>query len=267
MATRKHGRALPRGKLVNVPLGKLVPSPFSQRDFKEHWARELLANLELDDLGLIVVNFRDGIYYIVDGQHRVWAVKEWLGPGNEDQVIECRVFENLSEQEEASLYDRLATSLAQTAFQKFITRVRAHRETETQIYRIVENVGLCLSRDDVPGAISAVGTLRRVYLRSDRETLYKTLTLIRDAYGDPGFEGPVIDGLAHLCQRYKDTLDHKAAADCLGGAHGGVKGLLGRAAATHLQVRQSKAQCIASAAVDIINQRRGRKKLPNWWKS
>lgn len=266
MAIRKSTKILPSGKIMKVPLGKLVPSPFSQRGFKEAWAKQLLAELDLDDLGLIVVNFRNGMYYIVDGQHRIWAVKEWLGQGNDDQVIECRVFENLSEREEANLYDRLATVLAQTSFQKFVTRVRAQREVETQIYGIVQKAGLCLSLDDVPGAIGAVGTLRRVYLRSDERTLFDALTLIRDAYGDPGFEARVIDGIGHLCQRYNGVLDKDAAVQRLHDANGGVKGLLGRAENLHKQTGNSKAHCVAAAAVDIINQRRGGKKLPSWWK-
>jgi len=266
MANRKTTKTRSRGKLMDVPLGKLVPSTFSQRGFKEPWARQILADLDLDDLGVITVNFRGGVYYIVDGQHRVWAVKEWLGPGNDEQVIECRVFDDLSEQEEANLYDRLATTLAQTSFQKFITRVRAHREVETQIYNIVQKAELVLSLDDVPGAIGAVGTLRRVYLRSDGSTLFETLSLIRDAYGDPGFEARVIDGIGHLCQRYNGELDRESAVNRLRDAHGGVKGLIGRAERIHQQSGNPKAQCVAAAAVDIINQRRGGKKLPSWWK-
>lgn len=255
------------GKIRKVPLGKLKPSSWVQREFKQHHADAILADFDLDQFGVPVVNHRDGEFYIIDGQHRVYCIKAFLGDGNDDQLIECRVFEGLTEQQEADMFDRLSTTLAQTAFQKFKNRVLARRDVELSIYRIVEKQGLHLSKDKIPGAIGAVGTLRSIYVRSDGETLARTLRLIRDAYGDPGFEALVMNGIAHLCQRYNGTLEEEVAVDKLGKAHGGVKGLLGRAEVLHKQTGNTKAQCVTAAAVDIINSRRGGKKLPSWWKS
>lgn len=267
MAELVKGPAAQSGKLQKIPLGKLTPSPFVERDFKQYHADRILADFNLDDFGVPVVNHRDGHYYIIDGQHRIYCVREWLGPGNDDQRIECRVFENLTEQQEADMYDRLSTTLAQTSFQKFMNRIKAQRPAELQIYRIVEKERLRLSLDEIPGAIGAVGTLRRVYMRSDAETLARTLRLARDAYGDAGLDARVIDGLGHLCQRYDGVLDETAAIDRLSSANGGVSGLLNKAEQLHRSTGTAKAQCVGAAAVEIINAKRGAKKLPNWWRT
>lgn len=255
------------GTIKRVPLGKMHSSPRTQREIKWHRVDHLVASMDLDQIGLPVLSERGGEFYIIDGQHRVEALKKWLGDGWEKQQIECRVYTGLSEAQEAEKFDRLNDVLAVSAFDKFRVRVVAGRTVETSIQSLVESEGLCISKEGVPGAIRAVGTLRRIYNRSDGATLSKALRIIRDAYGDAGFEARVIDGIGHLCQRYNGVLEEKAAIDRLSKAHGGVKGLLGKAEVLHKQTGNAKAHCVAAAAVDIINSRRGGKKLPSWWKA
>lgn len=254
-------------RVMEVALGKMTVSGRIQRDLNNSRVDYLRAHLDLDDLGLPVLNYRDGKFYIVDGQHRVKAVIEWLGDGWELQKIQCRVYENLSEKEEADMFDRLNDVLRVSAFAKFKTRLTALRPIETDIERIVRNLGLCISKDDVPGGISCVSVLVKVYNRANGPTLGKALGIIRDAYGDTGFEAIVIDGIGHLCQRYNGVLNPEVLIDRLSTAHGGVKGLINKAAQIHQATGQPKAQCIAHAAVEIVNAKRGSgKKIPSWIK-
>jgi hypothetical protein len=82
--------------------------------------------------------------------------------------------------------------------------------------------------------------------------LARGLRIIRDAYGDAGFDAAVIDGMGHLCQRYNGQLDDGVAIDRLSSAHGGVSGLLAKAEVLRKQTGNSKSHCVAAAAVDII---------------
>jgi hypothetical protein len=249
----------------DVALGKMVVNPRAQRELKKHRVDYLVANFDLDDFGLPVVNWRDGSYYVIDGQHRVEALKEFLGTGWEIQKIPCRVYQGLSEQEEADMFDRLNDVLTVSAFDKFRNRVTAQRETETAIDSIIRAEKLTISRDKAPGAIGAVGTLVRVFKRSDGATLARSLRIIRDSFGDVGLESQIIDGIGHLCHRYNGTLDEKATIARLSSMRGGAAGLMGKATVLHKQTGNSLAQCIAAAAVDVINAQRGSKKLPSWW--
>lgn len=254
-------------KLQELPLGKLTTNPRTQREMKIHRVDYLVANFDLDYFGAPVVSWRKGNYYILDGQHRVEAIKQWLGAGWEIQKIECRVYQGLTEIEEADMFDRLNDALNVSSFDKFRVRVTAGREVESSIDKIVRSEKLVISRDKVPGAVSAVGTLVRVYTRSDGETLQRALRIIRDAFGDSGFEAQVIDGIGHLCQRYNGSLDEAVAVARLSETRGGVKGLLGKATVLHKQTGNARSICVAAAAVDIINSYRGGKKLPSWWKT
>lgn len=240
-----------------------------QRDLNQSRVEHLLAEFDLDDFGLPVVSWRDGKYYIIDGQHRIEALKRWLGKGWETQKIECRVFQGLSEKDEADMFDRLNDVLIVSAFDKFKNRVTAGREVEVAVNRVVQEQGLTIARtrkQTGAACVSSVSSLLKVYTRSDGVVLGRTLRIIRDAWGDVGFEAAVIDGVGLFCQRYAGVLDEKRVIDKLHNTRGGVKGLLGKADVLHKQTGNARGQCVAAAVVDIVNSGAGGKKLPSWWK-
>lgn len=246
-----------------VALNEMKVSPVSQRELKQAWVDRLCENMDLDRIGRPTVNYRDGAYWIIDGQHRVEALRQF-GFTPTDK-IEVDLYEGLTEAEEAEVFLKLNTVLAVSAFDRFVKGVNAGRADECEVSRVVHANGCVISRDANPGAIAAVGTLMKVYKRSDSKTLGRTLRIIRDAYGDPGFEAGVIDGISLLCQRYNGDLNDETAVAKLSAAHGGVAGLQGKATVLRKQTGQAKNHCTAAAAVDIINSGKGGKKLPNWW--
>lgn len=256
-------------ELSFVQLSKMRISSLCQRELRQPWVDELVTNFDIDKLGNPEVSHRDGYYYIMDGQHRVEAVKAWLGKGWEDQHIQCWVAEGLSETDEAEIFLSLNKRLNVDSFEKFKVAVRAGRHDECAIYKIVESEKLVVSKQQVPGAVRAVGTLQKVYRRNGPEVLRRSLRIARDAYGDPGLDSQVLDGFGLLCHRYNGILDEKSSIQSLSNAHGGVNGLLGMAEQLRQKTGNSKSHCVAASAVVIINRNRkgGMKKLPDWWKS
>lgn len=264
MANATHTNRVTReARLTWVPIPLMRVSPLGQRELNQARVDRLANTFDLEQLGTPTVNKRDAHFYIIDGQHRVEALKA-IGYG--DQQVQCWTYEGLSESQEAEKFLRLNDVLAVHAFPKFKVAVQAGRPAETDIDRIARANGLRITQDAQEGGISAVGTLKRVYERSGGPTLARTLGLIRDAYGTPGLTASVIDGLGLLCQRYNGQLDIPTAVEKLSGAHGGVNGLLGRAENIRNKTGNQRGLCIAAAAVDIINSGRGGKKLPPWWK-
>lgn len=266
MATREK-RVEQHGVIEWIRLGNMAVPPHAQRELKPAKVDAILADFDLDVFGVITVSERRGVFYVIDGQHRVEAIKRWEGDGWQDLKVECRVYRGLTEAEEANKFDRLNDAMPVSIFDKFRIRVNAGRDTETNVKKIVEREKLRISKEKIPGAICAVGTLCRVYTRAGEKALAKDLRIIRDAYGDAGFEASVIDGIGHLVQRYDGLIDETIAATQLGAVHGGVKGLLNKAAIIHERVGGMRAHCVAAAAVDIINSRKGGKKLQSWWKT
>lgn len=254
--------------LRKITLGEMKIAPLCQRELVQSWVDRIVAEMDLDQLGWPVVSERDGCYYIMDGQHRAEALKKWYGAGWETIDMECFVYTGLTEKQEAETFLKLNDKKTVNTFQKFKVSVRAGRTAECQIYGIVERVGLKVSMDSMPGSVGAVGTLKKVFKRDGSLSLERALRICRDAWGDPGLKAIVIEGAGLLCHRYNGVLKEETAIQALSKAHGGVNGLLGKAEQLRQKTGNSKAHCVAAAAVDIINaNRKGTKKIPSWWAS
>ena len=246
-------------------LGVLHPSPVAQRQ-KLNLARvdHLAANLDLEQIGNPTVNERGGKVYIIDGWHRIEALK-LFGFADEDSV-QCWTYTDLSEGQEAERFLKLNDTLTVDAMSKFRVGINAGRLVECDVDRIVRAQNLVVTRDKIDGGVHAVGTLVRIYNRAGAAVLARTLRIVRDAYGTPGLDAAVLDGIGLLCARYNGELEDQLAVTKLSKVLGGVGGLLGRGALLRKQTGQARGQCIAAAAVEIINAGRGGKKLPSWWR-
>jgi hypothetical protein len=267
MADKTPARAIERAaKLRWVPLNKMRTNPLAQRDLNNARVDKIASEMDLEQFGVPTVSLRDGIYYIVDGQHRIQAYIKWSGPDWEQQTLQCWVYEGLSADEEAEIFLKLNDILAVNAFSRFRVAVQAQRPIENDIVRVVEKQGLKISKDKVSGSIKAVGTLRRIYLRSGPDVLGRTLTIANDAYGDAGLQTQTMDGLSLFVARYDGTIDDADVVDRLQRARGALGALHTKASVLRERLGQPVAQCVAAAAVEIYNSRRGGTRLPSWWK-
>lgn len=248
-----------------VRLGDIRIPAHAQRELKPYFVATL-EPFDPDLFGIPVVSERGSVYHLLDGQQRTAKLREWLGTGWEDQRMQCRVYRGLSDQQEAALFLKLQMHLNVGAYDKFDKAVNAGKEPETSINTIVQACGLHVSRGKTPGGIVAVDALRAVYGTGNAAILSKTLRIISDSYGDVGLEGSVIKGVGMVCQRYNGALEFDHAVSKLGNARGGVKGLLNLAASLKDKYGATKPVAVAGAAVEIINQGKGGKKLPAWWK-
>lgn len=250
-------------RLAWVPLNKIKVNELAQRDLRQARVDHLAANLDLDQIGNPIVSHRDGYYWVIDGQHRVEALRQF---GFTDEPIQCWSYEGLTSQDEAEMFLKRNDALPINAFERFTKAVHAGRSVESDIDRIVRSVGCVVSQDKGrTGAIGAVAALRKVYALGPG-VLARTLVIIRDAFGDGGYENVIINGLGQLVARYESDLDDKDLIAKLARIQRGSKGLLQKAEVLHRTTGTAKTQCVAAAAVEAANGMRGGKKLPSWWK-
>ena len=258
------GRIERQARLRWVPLTQMRVNPLAQRDLNQARVSKLAAVFDPEKMDTPTVSHRGGWYYLIDGQHRIAALKQWLSCWV-DQLVQCWTYEGLSEAEEAERFLALNDTLPVHAFAKFKVSVQAGRDTEADVDRIVRALGLRIARGS--GGISAVATLRRVYSSGGPAVLSRALRIIRDAYGEAGLDGPVIEGIGLLCQRYDGDLSEQRAVERLSSVHGGVSGLISRAGQLRQSTGSVAAQCVAAAAVELINRGSGGRKLPGWWRN
>lgn len=226
------------------------------------------AGFDPELMGYPVASYRDDHYWIIDGRARIEAVRVWLGSDWKSQAVQCRVFLGLTQEHEAEIFLELNDFTQVSAFSKFKNAVTANRSVETDINRIVAGHGLVVSREaSRDDSVACVSAMIRVYRRGGPEVFGQALRVTRDAYGKPGLEAVVIDGLGLLCTRYNGQLVEAEAIRKLGEVRGGVNGLLGRAQVLHKATDLPVTEAVAAAAVEIINAGKGGKKLTPWFKT
>ena len=262
-------RRVSKVRPVRILEMRTPPAGVVQRKFSKAQAERYAANLDLDKLGTPIVNHRLGVYWIVDGQHRIEAVKMFFAPSDPGS-IECRVYDDLTDAEMADLFlggdDRRAINV----FEKFLVACTAEHQREMDIRRTIEAQGLKISQTKETGCIGAVGALGRVYDTAGAVVLGQTVRVIRDAFnGDPqAFDGQLIQGLGLVFNRYNGRTNEKDLSQRLAQFQSGARGVLRRAEAQRERTGNQKAQCVAAAIVDINNKgAKPAKRLPEWWKS
>lgn len=256
-------------KVYTVPIS-LIRTPQAgvcQREFRPWWGTFLAKNLALEELGLPVMNHRDGVYWSVDGQHRIYALRE---NGFGDDRIECEVFENLTDKEMAQIFRGRNTRKAVGAMDAFLVACTAGVQRECEIRHAVTSCGLAIGRSRAKGHLSCVGALMRAWDIGGVPVIQQTLRALNAAFqGDViGFDSNLVVGTASFCHRYHDRFDERLLAERLGSVARGARGLLQRAEAMRVSTGNQKVHCIAAVIVEVYNRNaKHGHKLRSWWKA
>jgi hypothetical protein len=256
-------------KVYDVPLGKMrIPPPLvTQRQFRKAHGDRLAAELDLNKIGLPVINHRDGIFWVLDGQHRVYALKQF---GFKDaDTLTCEVYEGLTDAEMADIFLGRDDRRAVSPYDKFHVACTAGRKRENDIRRVVESNGLKIAQQREDNCISAVGSLGNVYDRCGDVVLGQVIRTLKNAYaGEPAsFDRSLIEGVGLIYNRYNGRTNEKDLASRL--AATSVRSLIRRAESQRERTGNQKSQCIAATIVDIYNKGvgpRAKDRLPSWWK-
>lgn len=264
MTEPRPDRVVRDAELAWVPITLMRVAPLAQRELKQHRVDKLVANFDLEQLGTPTVNCRDDRYYVIDGQHRIEALKA-IGYG--DQSVQCWLYKGLTEADEAEKFLQLNDILAVDAFPKFMVAVTAGRSDESAVNEIVEKAGLRIGMTMQPRTVRAVATLLRVYRQGGPDCLKRTLRIAYESFGDAGMEASVISGIGLLCQRFNGQVDDDRAIAQFGAIRNGVGGLMQQVAILRQQTGKMTTHCVAAAAVDFYNKGQRARRLPSWWKT
>ena len=273
--TKFQGTRKP-SKIRAVPFGlmKIPAVHVTQRPFRPPWGDKLAKSLDLNLLGHPIVNHREGVYWVFDGQHRIYALKE-NGLGGAKDLLECEVYEDLTDKEMADMFLGRNDVKRVNSFDGFLIACTAGHKREVEIRRAVEAAGLRIARGKNKtgdGVISSVSALRAVYdTIGGLPVLAKMLRVLNGAYaGDSNaFEGVLMEAVAMVIHRYGDRVDIPDLASRLGAASGGPVGLKRRGNSLRERTGNQVTPCVAAAIVDLYNRGMGPRaadRLPSWWK-
>lgn len=268
MTTTKPGAKLIKrdATIRTIQLGEIRVSPTSQRELNLSKGKAILNALRMEDLGTFTVSERDGFYWLIDGQHRFWALREYFGEGWQEWEIEAFTYFGLTEAQEAAKFLVFNNSLAVDAYSKFKIGVTAELPVPTDINRVVLSLGLKVTRYKAQGSVAAVGAVSKVYDRIGPGGLAHTLAIIRDAFAMTGFEQSIILGTSLFWARYEGQVEEADVIKSLSRTANGYKGILSRAKLWQERVDMPLDQCVAAAISDIYSTGRRGKGLGSWWK-
>lgn len=254
---------------VPISLFRVPPPLITQREFRPAHADNIAANMDLNKLGYPIINMRDGVARVVDGQHRYRALLQW-DPTIESSTLDCEVYENLTDAEEAEIFLGRDTRKQIPPFDKFHVACTAGRARENAIRRTVESNGQKISRDRNEG-ISVVGALGKVHDKAGEVVLGQVIRTINLAFGgDPvGFDRLIVEGLGLVYSRFNGRTNEKTLAHRLSLLKQGPRELLRRAEDLRVRTGNQKTHCIAAVVVDCYNRGEhghSKNRLPSWWK-
>ena len=116
-------------------------NPLAQRDLRPARVSRLAAVFDLEQMGAPTVSHRGDWYYLIDGQHRIAALKQWLGTW-QDQQVQCWTYEGLTEAQEAEVFLKLNDVLPSPRSPSSRSRCRPGGRGEADVDRIVRALGL-----------------------------------------------------------------------------------------------------------------------------
>jgi len=246
-----------------LAVSSLIVDPDVQRTLDTRRVNAIAESLNMDALGIITVSRRkNGSYHIVDGQHRVAAVRL---AGGDDEKVMCRVFEKLSLADEAVMFRLLNNTAKPMAVDLFRVRVVEGDPDAVRIVDIAREYGWKIAQQTHGGAIAAVAALERVYLR-DPDALSKALGVITRAWGHepPANDGRIIEGVGLVFARYGAAIEVADLAPRLSSFAGGPGALLGKAKGLRDMIGGTQTNAVAEVVVETYNRARRTRALPPW---
>ncbi len=258
-------------RIKTVRLGDLRVSPAAQREFKRAHGQNIADNFDLDLAGTFTLSLRDGTYWIVDGQHRFYGLKEHVkstfGDEWEDWTIEAWTHEGLTEAQEAELFLTFNSSKPVSGIDKFRVAVTAERDVETDVNRVVLANGLRVSHTPGQHAIVGVGALLSTYSRGGAAHLREVIVTLREAWEGFDMDAALIHATSDVLTRYAGAINAARLASQLGALRNGSAGVYQEAHRVKLKFGSTARAANAAAMVEIYNKGlRGKGRLEAWFK-
>jgi hypothetical protein len=176
-----------------VPITEVGLDSHYQRDLNAERVSKMVADWDDRLAGVLILSARGGTLWVVDGQHRLAAMRE-----RGTHSVSAIVLTGLSQREEAALFvDYNRSRAALNEWDMFRAELVAGSPAALGIVTVVNQLGLTLTRIPSPRNVIALGSVRRIYNMGGAVLLGKTLLTIKNLWTHErlAFGGMMIYGL------------------------------------------------------------------------
>lgn len=232
-----------------------------QRSLDQRRVAKMAAEYDGEAVGVLTVSRRsNGSYHIVDGQHRHAAARAAEGDRAE---LACRVFSDLTPQDEARLFRWLNNTAKPQAIDHFRIRVVEGDKVAMEIERMITGLGWEINLSSGTHSFAAVAAAERLY-KTDAPAVELALATITKAWGYDEADGRVFEGLGLIYARHGSAVDLPAFSERLAVYPGGQLAFLGKARGLSDLIRTTIAKAVAEVGIEAYNARRKARALPAW---
>ena len=181
-----------------------------QREINMARVRKAVDNFDPNKVDVVHVSFRDGKYYVIDGQHTV-SILEMVNQGKPVDVV-CAVHVGMTYEDEAKYYaEQYSKKSIQTAQDIAIAEYEAKTPEYINLANAVATVGARMSYDSKHKEgikISSVKTIQKLY-NKDYDNFIDSIKYLSSAYGsyEKKLYTDMISGVMSFLKLYKDNIN------------------------------------------------------------
>lgn len=170
-------------KYLKINSRDLMIPDHAQRKFNQRHGDKLAADWTMEKFKPLDVSFRDGKYWVIDGQHRLYAMKKRKGG---DCTILCYVHYGMTIHDEAEFFlNQLKNTKVILTVERMRIRFMIGDEILLGMVKGAEKAGFIIDFDGhkAKGRITALSALETVYKAISYDEYVKMLTVLKKAYG------------------------------------------------------------------------------------
>ena len=214
--TERQRRCIPDVTFELIPIKNLVSNQEYQRPLSESHIRKTVEEFDVFQINPVKVSRRDGVNYIIDGQHTVEAVAS--ESGSRDTPIWCMIYEMAYIEEARTFANQQKHVKTLVPYETFKAHIEAGDAKQMMIKSIVESYGLKVTGTQQPNGVCAISTLEKIFDKFGQSVMDTTLRLAVATWeGETNsLSGNMLMGIARIVAAYGDQIKEDVFKDHVG---------------------------------------------------
>lgn len=208
---------MPSIHFEQIPIKNLTAEQDYQRRVSISHVKRAVANFSPYQINPIKVSRRNGLNYVVNGQHTIEIIATISG--SRETPVWCMIYDDLDYTKEADLFANQQKYVKNlTPYEIFMANIEAGNDEQIMIKDIIEKYGLSITSNKTPGGICAIATLEDIFNRYGYHVLDDTLRLCIATWEgeENSFSSNMLRGLARLIATYSSEIDEQTFKEKIG---------------------------------------------------
>ena len=208
---------VPNVHFEQIPIKNLVSNQEYQRNLSQLHIQRTADHFDLYQINPVKVSRRNGINYVINGQHTIEIVAEVSG--SRDTPVWCMIYDDLEYEQEADVFANQQKYVKKLLpYEIFMANIEAGNDKQLIIKALVESFGLRIAGSSKPGNVCCIATLEEIYDKYGYDVLQRAIRLSVITWeGEPeSMTSGILRGITRLICAFGDELKDEAFKEKVG---------------------------------------------------